>query len=171
MGTPQRPRRRVAGLLAALLVVAALAAACRPAPGAHPPPMGPSAPPDTVTATIFQRTNADRAAKALAPLAWDPRLAGLADEWARYLAEERVFAHRDLGQTLRHPGFEGYRALGENILVSPWAVDGGQMQDAWLRSPAHAANIYGPFDGFGVAIATQPNGVVKAVANFGRRAG
>lgn len=169
MAHRQRLRRAVLILVVVAVAVAVLAG-CRPPPGAAPPPMGPAAPPDPVTATIYSRTNADRAARRLPPLAWDARLAGLADEWARYLAEESAFFHRDLGSTLDLPGFEGYASLGENILVSPWAVGGHQMQDAWLRSPRHAANIFGPFDSFGVAIATGPGGTVKAVENFGRRA-
>lgn len=153
-----------------IVVVAAVAAlaGCRPPPGADPPPMGPAAPADPVTATIYGRTNADRAARGLPPLAWDARLAGLADEWAQYLAEESAFFHRDLARTLDLPGFEGYASIGENILVSPWAVSGDQMQAAWLRSAPHAANIFGPFDSFGVAIARGPGGTIKAVANFGR---
>ena len=165
------PRRLGRAVLALLVLCAAVAtlAGCRPAPGAEPPPIGPAAPADPVTATIYSRTNADRAARGLAPLTWDARLAGLADEWARYLADERVFFHRDLARALDLPGFEAYTTLGENILVSPWAVGGDQMQDAWLRSAPHAANIFGPFDSVGVAVATGPGGTVKAVANFGRQ--
>lgn len=161
----RRSRRRL--VIGALVIASAvLVAAC--GPSAAPPPAGPSAPPDAVTATIFARTNADRAAAGLAPLAWDARLAGLAAEWAQHLSDVQQLRHRDLAATIRSPGYEGYAALGENILVSPQAVDGNAMQDAWLSSPSHKANIMGNYDSIGVGLAHGSDGSVRAVANFGR---
>ena len=160
-------RRRSVVLATVVLVLAILAAACGPVEA--PPPAGaPGAPPDAITATIYNRTNADRAAHGLGAVAWNARLAWLAGEWAHYLADTHQFFHRDLGSTIDSPGFEAYAALGENILVGPAGVNGDQMENAWLASPGHYANIMGNYDTIGVAIAYGNDGNVRAVANFGR---
>jgi len=163
-----RARHRGGTLLVTLvLTLAFLAAACGPAE-APPPPGAPTAPPDAVTATIHQRTNADRGARGLGALAWNPRLAHLAGEWATYLAGARQFRHRDLRAALDSPGFESYAALGENILVAPRGTNGDQMHNAWMASPSHAANIFGSYDSMGVGVASGGDGNVRAVVNFGR---
>lgn len=158
-------RRRWAGIAATIVALGIVASACGPAPA----PVGPSAPPDAVTATVYHRTNADRAAEGLGGLAWDGRLHSLAAEWAQYMADSRQFHHRDLAAVFDVPGFESYAALGENILVGPAGIDGDQMQNAWLASPSHRANIVGRFDSMGVALAYGSDGNVRAVANFGRQ--
>lgn len=160
-------RRRSVVLASVVLALAILAAACGPVEA--PPPAGaPSGPPDAITATVYNRTNADRAAQGLGGLGWNARLAGLAGEWAGYLAATHQFFHRDLAAVIESPGFETYAALGENILVGPDGIDGDQMQNAWLASSGHYANIMGGYDSVGVAIAYGNDGNVRAVVNFGR---
>lgn len=160
-------RRRSVVLATAVLVLAILAAACGPLE-APAPPGAPTAPPDAITATVYNRTNADRAAQGLGALVWNARLAGLAGEWSAHLADSHQFVHRDLRSVLDWPGYEAYAALGENILVGPGGINGDQMQDAWLASPSHRANVMGNYDSIGVAIAYGDDGYVRAVANFGR---
>jgi uncharacterized protein YkwD len=160
-------QRRSVVLATVILVFAILVAACGPVEA--PPPAGaPGSPPDAITATVYNRTNADRAAHGLGGLAWNARLAGLAGEWSRYLADTHQFSHRDLAAAIDSPGFEAYSGLGENILVGPSGINGDQMENAWLASPGHYANIMGNYDSIGVAIAYGNDGNVRAVANFGR---
>jgi len=160
-------RRRSVVLATVVVAFAILAAACGPVEA--PPPAGaPGAPPDAITATVFNRTNADRAAQGLGELVWNARLAGLAGDWAQYLADTHQFFHRDLATVIESPGFESYASLGENILVGPEGIDGNQMEDAWLASPSHRANIMGNYDTMGVAIAYGNDGKIRAVVNFGR---
>lgn len=159
--------RRRSVLVTVVLALAILAAACGPTE-APAPPGAPTSPPDAITATVYNRTNADRAAHGLAALSWNARLASLAGEWAQYLADTHLFVHRDLASAIDSPGFESYASLGENILVGPSGINGDQMENAWLASPSHYANIMGNYDSIGVAIAYGNDGNVRAVANFGR---
>jgi uncharacterized protein YkwD len=149
------------------VLLAVLAAGC--GPGEPPPPAaGRGGPPDAVSATIVDRTNADRVSRGLGPLAWDARLGALAAEWAQYLADTRQLRHRDLAATIASPGFEGYTALGENLLAGPGGITGDRVQDAWLASPAHAANVVGAYDVIGVAVAHGADGNARVVADYGR---
>jgi len=59
--------------------------------------------------------------------------------------------------------------LGENILVGPNTMSGGAMEDAWMNSPGHRANILSPnFDSIGIAVGWSPDGRIWATQNFGR---
>ena len=158
-------KRRWVGAAAAVVALAITAAACGPAALASPGAYGP---PDAVTSTVYNRTNADRAARGLGGLSWDGRLYDLAAEWAQYMADARVFQHRNLAAAIDAPGFESYAALGENILVGPEGINGDQMENAWLASPSHYANIVGNYDSMGVALGHGADGNVRAVVNFGR---
>lgn len=164
--TALRTRSRRLAVVAAVLALGIAAAAC--GPDAAAPPAGADAPPDAITATIFNRTNADRSANGLRSLAWNGQLAGLAGEWAYHMAVDRQFHHRNLAATLDATGFEGYAALGENILVGPDGIDGNAMHDAWMRSPSHHAVIMGNWDSLGIAYTVGADGNLRAVANFGR---
>lgn len=165
-----RRRRRLGGrrlVVGAVLVLGAAIAACGPVE-APPPPGAPTAPPDAITATILDRTNADRAANGLGPVVWNARLASLAGEWARYMTDIRELRHRNLSAALNSPGFESYAALGENILVGPASIDGHAMHNAWMASPSHYRIIMGNWDTVGIALFYGPDGNVRAVANYGR---
>ena len=127
----------------------------------------PGGPPDAVTSTIFQRTNADRAANGLGALVWNPQLYCLAIDWSTQLGNSGTFDHRDLNSVLHSGAFAGYTALGENLLRAGASVDGNQMEDAWLNSPGHRANIMqGAYTSFGIAV-YYVNGQVYATVNFG----
>lgn len=157
------------GLLAtAALVVGITAAACAPVDQTPPPPGCPTEAPDAVTSTVLNRTNADRAANGLGSVYWNARLACLAKDWSDNLARTGQLVHRDLGATIRSPGFEGYSGLAENILVGPANMDGDTMQNAWMGSASHRSNILGNYDTIGVAWTRSPDGRTWATANFGR---
>jgi len=157
-------RRRGRLLVAGLIVVATA--------GCITPSAGPSGcaggPPDGVTATLYARTNADRAANGLGPLSWNPQLWCLASQWSSQMAASGAFGHRDVAGTLGSPGFRGYRTLGENIGRGPGDTTGDQFEDAWLASPSHVANIMsGAYSSVGIAIAVAPDGTLYVTANFG----
>ena len=141
-------RRRRALLAAGAVALGAVVAACGPP---DPPPPGcPTTPPDAVSSTVLNRVNADRGANGLGGLSWNARLACLAQEWSGVMAGRGALVHRDLGATIRSPGFESYARLGENIFVGPGGVDGNAMHNAWMASPPHRANILGDYDAIGV---------------------
>lgn len=153
----------VAGVLAAGLI----AAACGPAED-PPPPGCPTAPPDAAASAILNRTNADRAARGLAGLTWNARLACLAQEWSAIQAANGALSHRNLGAVITSPGFETYAALGENVFVGPGTVDGDAIHGAWMNSPSHQNNIMGNYDSIGFGWAKAGDGRIFATENFGR---
>jgi len=171
--TTRRGRQRRRALIgAAFLVLALGAAACgeeAAAPPPPPPPNCPAAPPDAITSTILNQTNADRANAGLGGLSWNPQLACLAREWTNTMVGGAGLTHRDLGSTIRSPGYEGYASLAENILVGPGTMDGLAMQAARMNSPGHYRNNVGNYDSIGIAVASGPDGRLWATENFGRR--
>jgi uncharacterized protein YkwD len=171
-GFGSKSRRRI-GLVVAVAGVVMLLAACQPqaAPvrNASVNTGCPAAPDNVVTQTIFNRVNSDRAANGLGPLAWNPQLSCLATDHSNTMATSGDFSHRDLAAAIRDPAYAGYASLGENILVGPGNMTGDAMEDAWMNSPGHRANIHSAnFDSIGIGIATSADGRVWATQNFGR---
>jgi uncharacterized protein YkwD len=124
----------------------------------------------TIAREVFDLLNSERAARGLAPLTWDPQLAGLAQQWADQLAATDTFVHRNLGATLGSPGFAGiYAGLGENIATG--SLTSGWAHQLWMSSSGHRANMLQPgFDTVGIGIVCDANGQMMAVENFGRLA-
>jgi uncharacterized protein YkwD len=162
--------RRRGGLVAVVLGVALVVAACRPqATTVAASANCPAAPPTPVVQQLFDRVNADRAANGLGALSWNPQLDCLAQQHSDWMASTGSFTHRDLSMTIRQPDFGGYASLGENILVGPVSMTADQMEDAWMNSPGHRANILSPnFDSIGIALGQSRDGRVWAPQNFGR---
>jgi uncharacterized protein YkwD len=165
-----KSRRRI-GLVVVMAAVAVLTAACRPQATtvSAATTCGPSAPDNSITQQVFDRVNSDRAANGLSPLSWNGQLACLAQDHSNWMATTGSFTHRDLSVTIRQPDYSGYSSLGENILVGPNTMTGAQMEDAWMNSPGHRANILSPnFDSIGIAVGWSSDGRIWATQNFGR---
>jgi uncharacterized protein YkwD len=108
--------------------------------------------------------NADRAGTGLAPLGWNGGLAGFAQNWANWMAQNGSLTHQDLS-----PMFGlGLSNVGENILVGPNGMSSFAMEAAWMNSPGHRANILnGTFSGAGVGIAVSADGRIWVAVDFG----
>jgi len=180
MSTPTlgTKRGRRIGSLAAVAALAVVLAACRPpaattktaaaAPAAAQ--NCPAAPSDPTIQRLFDRVNSDRAANGLGPLSWNPQLTCLAQDHSNWMAATGSFTHRDLQATINQPDYAGYASLGENILVGPQSMTADAMEDAWMNSPGHRANILSAnFDSIGIALANSSDGRVWATQNFGRK--
>ena len=159
-------------VVAIAALVALLAAACQVQPHASTTAavattQAPS-PGASIERVVFDRVNADRAAAGLPTLRYNLQLAALAQDHTTYMLTTGDFSHRDLAATIREPAFAGYEWLGENILVGPGDMTGGGMEDAWMQSPDHRANILSPnFDSIGIDIEWGLDGRVWATQNFG----
>jgi uncharacterized protein YkwD len=158
-------------LAALALLFAGFLGACTPQ--SSPPANGVSAaeakPTGGTTAlVVFARLNADRTASGLRPLRWNSQLAELARDHTDQMATTGVFEHRDLHVIVGRGYFAAYGWLGENILVGPGSTTGAAMEQAWMASPDHRANILSPnFDSVGVAVAWSADGRVWATQDFG----
>ena len=141
------------------VVMALIAAACAP----------PSSP-GTPTGDVASAVNADRAGAGLAPLGWDDQLYALAQQHADALAASQSLWHSDLGAMIASPYMGAWRALGENLAEAPRGTFSTQIEDLWMASGPHRANILnGGFNRIGVGWATDGAGKVWVVALFGAR--
>ena len=138
---------RRAALLAATLAIVVLAAC---APFKSGPPV-----------------NNERAANGLGPVAWNDQLGGLAQSWSDYMAVTGNYSHQDLDAVLQNPAYAGYSGLGENILHGGCGISAAQMDQAWMSSPLHRANILGNFSAVGIGVACN-GGDLYATEEFGR---
>lgn len=157
-----RIRKQLAVL--SIVAIALVGAGCRPK--AAPAPAA-CAGASATAAAVVALANQSRASVGLGPLAWNGQLACLAAGWSGHIIATGQFVHRDLAATLRSPGYEGWRTLGENILRGGATMTAEQMHQAWMNSPGHRANILSPnFRYIGVGLA-YGNGLVAVTQNFG----
>jgi uncharacterized protein YkwD len=147
----------------------------RPKPKPTAPPTTATPPPaaastaERLARDLFERLNAERRARDLAPLDWDSDLAGMAADWSARMARTGDFSHRDLGAAGSLPGIGKFSALGENIAwVEGYPSMGYQLHLGWMRSAGHRANQLQPgFDAVGIAVVCD-GGRAWATQNFGR---
>jgi len=158
--------RRAAFLAAGLAVVAL--AACAPfkpgAPAATPVPFGSAQP---QAQELYYLVNNERAANGLGPVQWHDQLGGLAQDWSNYMAVSGDYSHQNLDAILQNPAYAGYSGLGENILHGGCGITAAQMDQAWMSSPEHRANILGNFSAVGIGVACN-GGDLYATEDFGR---
>jgi uncharacterized protein YkwD len=109
--------------------------------------------------------NADRAASGLGALCGNSQLAGIAQNWANWMAQNASLTHQNLGSLL---GSLPFSTLGENILEGSGTMSASAMEVAWMNSPPHRANILsGAYTAAGVGIAYSSDGRTWAVVDFG----
>jgi uncharacterized protein YkwD len=93
-----------------------------------------------VAREVFDRINAERRARGIAPLLWDPELAGSATAWSREMAGHG-FRHSNLRTAMAEHDNQ-YTRLGENIFAGSGAyADAGSAHVAWMRSSDHRLNV------------------------------
>jgi uncharacterized protein YkwD len=142
------------------------------APAPAPPPVEVlSAPPasapvcDGSGSAVIDAMNGDRAANGVAALCGNGQLAGYAQNWANWMAQNQSLTHSDLQQLLAATTFT---TVGENILTGPGGMPVDQMESAWMQSPSHRENILnGAYRASGVGIAYSADGRVWVAVEFG----
>ncbi|WP_309112653.1 CAP domain-containing protein [Saccharothrix sp.] len=118
---------------------------------------------------IFDRVNAERAARGLAPVSWNEELAAVAAQWSRHMAATGRFEHQDTRALLGREDLAGFVAIGENIFRSTGPVPAGAVHAGWMRSPGHRANVLNPgWDRVGIGVFCADDGSVWATQEFGR---
>jgi uncharacterized protein YkwD len=104
----------------------------------------PAAAAQTEQARVVELVNAERAARGLAPLAWEDRLASSAGSYAGYMASADFFSHTgadgsDVVQRVETAGYTGWSFLGENLAAGQTSPE--RVVQAWMNSPVHRANV------------------------------
>jgi uncharacterized protein YkwD len=126
-----------------------------------------------ISAEIVERHNAERVARGLAPLVWDPDLAALGVGWSTQMTTSGFF-HRTLSQLFSDPVVGGrYDALGENLYRGGGSyATAGYAHDGWMDSAGHRANLLnGGYDAIGVGVFCDGSGQLWATVYFGRSRG
>jgi|tagenome__1003787_1003787.scaffolds.fasta_scaffold20985987_2 hypothetical protein len=90
---------------------------------------------------LFQKMNAERTARHMAPFGWDRLLSQRATSWARTLIATHQFKHQDLSGIANAAGGR-FEEVGENLFSgSGGAADAGTAHVALMQSPDHRANV------------------------------
>src|SRR2546430_7926706 len=133
---------------------------------AQPPATRVSAAPPRVAAGTGQwgLINQDRAAAGLPALRWNACLAAIAAQNAARMAAQGFISHTN-GPTLDLGCHLGSRA-GENVGYLSSGINDVKMNAMFMASPAHRANILGPYRYVGVAWVVAPNGNAYIAVEF-----
>jgi uncharacterized protein YkwD len=125
-----------------------------------------------IAGDILARHNEERAARGLGPLAWDPALANLANDWSRQMAVNG-FTHRSLRPVITSPYFSGYAAMAENIFWgSGNLASSGAAHLAWMTNDGHRTNLLNPgYETVGIGAYCAPDGKLWMTVYFGRLRG
>jgi len=127
------------------MLVAMGATACAPAP--------PMTPGNGIAQDLFDRVNAERAARGLAPLSYDHGLEQLATDWAAHMASA------GLSHNPKLPG-----DVGENVATGQ--TNSGQVHASWMGSDGHRRNLLSEgYGSVGIGIVCS-GGQIFAVADF-----
>jgi uncharacterized protein YkwD len=123
--------------------------------------------PRAIAFELLRRMNAERAARHMPALAWDPLLAGFASSWAQTLLANHQFQHQSLGRIVE--AAHGRLAeVGENLYSGTGgAADAGTAHLALMASVEHRENLLlpqGQLVGVGAACS---GGMLVVVEDFG----
>lgn len=141
-------------------------------PAGEPPAASSEDAPRAMERDVFDRVNDERAERGLPPVAWDDRLAELARDWSREMADTGELRHQDLGAALQGGEVEGYTSVGENVFSGTGPVTSGRVHEGWMRSQDHRGNVLEPgWDRLGVGVVCAEDGSVWATQEFGRTRG
>jgi uncharacterized protein YkwD len=118
----------------------------------------------TLDDSLVAAINDARARAHVAPLHVDRALTRAARSYSAELAGKDGLVHGDVPGRLARAGAHGLR-FGENLALASGALDAKAIVAAWLRSPAHRANLlHARFTRVGVA--TTAGGTGTVVADF-----
>lgn len=118
------------------------------------------------TTSIYLAVNEYRARHGLAPVASNPQLKNIAQNWADRMARTGVPAHNPnyLGQ---YPS--GWREGGENVHQNWRGASPQEVVQAWHNSESHRLNQADPnFNQIGVGVAYSADGRMWVVTNYMR---
>jgi hypothetical protein len=118
---------------------------------------------------LLASANAERVQRGLGPLRWDAALYQAADLHARAMAARASISHQyagepELSERARQAGAH-FSVIAENVAEAPTAV---RIQDAWMASEGHRANLLDPrLNAIGIRVLRR-DGQLYAVEDFAR---
>jgi hypothetical protein len=128
---------------------------------------GPGAGQDPAVQKLLQLVNADRAQQGLPALKWDPALATAAQAHADLMVQQGALSHQYTGEpdleTRTAQAGAHFRSIAENVAM---AQSPDALEQEWMHSPLHRANILDPrMTSVGIGVARK-NGYYYAVQDF-----
>jgi uncharacterized protein YkwD len=156
-----RHRTRWGAIVAVVLALAVLGAACAPKPAAGPSASGGSG----IVGDIINRLNSARAQAGLPGFAVDGGMNANAQMHANRMAAGGGGGCGNLYHSPELGAWYAGHSAGENVAcASPCPGNGGQFVSMWLSSPPHRANIMnGGFRYIGVGAACNGRAMYAAV--------
>jgi len=134
-----------------------------PAP-APPPPPRPAPPAVVVGSTQQALINQDRAANGLGPLTWSSCLYNVAVSNANRMAGQGFISHTN-GPNVDLTCGLGHQA-GENVGWWSGGINDGKLNQMFMDSAGHRANILGPYNYVGTAWVVAANGYAYIAVEF-----
>jgi uncharacterized protein YkwD len=114
--------------------------------------------------TMLALTNQTRAQAGLPPLVWDQAAAGIASWWSGKMANSGTLSHNPyLADQISSQDTANWSRLGENVGYG-WSLQ--QLQDAFVASPGHYANIVGDYNQVGIGVVTDGSGRIWVTLDF-----
>lgn len=116
---------------------------------------------DEVRTHIVTSINANRARRGLPALTLDSHLTAVSQEWADYLAQNKILIHGDFAARIQavYPATEAAENIAEGYSANT-------LVTAWMCDKPHRDNILGPYTVIGIGVALSPAGDVFYVADF-----
>jgi uncharacterized protein YkwD/ribosomal protein L24E len=129
------------------------------------PPACVSSPTDAAARDLFNRLNAERAARGQPALQWDGALAGYAKGWSAEMSRSG-FRHSNISALL---GDGRLSYVGENIAwASGPGANSGKLHSMWMQSTGHRNNMLSPtYNVVGIGVHCS-GGRLYATQSFGR---
>ncbi|HRW37883.1 MAG: CAP domain-containing protein [Acidimicrobiales bacterium] len=101
---------------------------------------------------MVDQINASRSHAGLGVVVGNAQAMDKAQRWAAHMAATGVIEHTGGGSRLSTDGLPRWCAVGENVGS---ATSTATLHDRFLASPAHRANILGPYDHVGTGVVRQ----------------
>jgi len=122
---------------------------------------------------ILVECNAIRCEEGCEALAWNSRLAVIAEKAAQQMAlRESTFSHDGADERFAEYPLGAGDTYGENLARSEgiWPL-ASNVVNGWKGSPGHCRNILGPFTACGIGVATDCSGITFVVQMLARAPG
>ncbi len=125
---------------------------------------GSSSSESAIAQDMFNRINAERAARGLPALRWSNSLASSSRTWSVSMSNTNNFAHSNL-----YPLLQEFHTAAENIGVGGRGTRSGHLHNAWMNSTGHRVNLLARnLDVIGIGVYCAPDGRLWATQQFGR---
>lgn len=154
-------RRALARFVTSFVAVVLLTTVTAVTVVASAPPAGATT---SDTQALYQLTNQARQQAGLPPLQWDDGLAAIAQVWTVGMATVQSLSHNSLlAAQISAQVTNAWTLIGENVGYAGSPTD---LQDAFMSSSGHRANILGNYNRVGIGTVRDASGTVWATVDF-----